>query len=99
MPLPPASLPVPVSLLLTVPGGSRFRAIAADVAAMLARQLGYSAADAWQIGKTFDQEASAAADAQDAGATLDISYAASDTQLEIRVRCGARSFSIVRPRS
>jgi hypothetical protein len=98
MPLAPTSLPVPVSLSLTLPGDRLFRAIGADIAAMLARQLGYSAADAWQIGKTFTEEASAVADAQNAGDTLDISYVASETQLEIRVRCGGRSFDIVRPR-
>lgn len=99
MPVAPTLLPVPVSLSLTVPGGSRFRAIGADVAAMLARQLGYSAADAWQIGKTFAEEAATVADAQDAGDALDISFAASETQLEIRARCGGGSFSIVRPRT
>jgi hypothetical protein len=98
MPLAQTSLPVPVSLSLTVPGAGRFRAIAADVTVMLARQLGYSAADAWQIGKTFTEEASVVAEAEDAGDALEISFTASDTQLEIRVRCGGRTFSIVRPR-
>jgi hypothetical protein len=93
MPIALQPLSLPVSLTLRVPSEAPLRRIAAGMAEMLARHLGYAKGDAAGLGDAVEREAQIIAGG---AASMEIRFGAEHDRLEIRAQCGGRSFVLVR---
>lgn len=91
MPEGPPSLPVPVSMDLSVPAEPRFVSLAAAMTRMVAEQAGYSKADAAQLAAEFERQVGAIVPSS---APLAVHYEASRAGLTVHVRAGTRTFEL-----
>jgi hypothetical protein len=96
---PLASSPVPMSVRLCIPAGAGFRAIATALAGKFGEIVGYTDADARNLGLALDRAAADVVATQGGGdgASLEIEFSRRDSQVTINVRCADQTTRIVRP--
>ena len=91
MPAGPPSLPVPLSIHLTVPAEPRFVPIAAAMTKLVAEQLGYQPVDAAKLAAEFERQAG---EVVPAGDPLVIRFEGTYAALKVHVQAGARTFEL-----
>ena len=91
MPAGPPSVPVPLSIHLTVPAEPRFVTVAAAMTKLVAEQLGYQPADAAKLAAAFERQAG---EVVPSGEPLVISFEGTYAALKVQVRAGARTFEL-----
>jgi hypothetical protein len=91
MPVGPASLPVPLSVSLTLPPERRFISLGVAMTKLIAEQLGYPGQSAAKLAAEFEEKVGAALSQ---AAPIAVQYEGSQSGLAVKIRAGNQTIEL-----